>query len=263
MQAITLEVIVRVVFGVRGLARFEELSARLRKVLEPMGGRLRAVLSILAGDGFDGGPDAVRFAARRAAVDELLYDEIAQRRRAPDLAERADVLSMLLLATDEDGRGMTDTEVRDELVTILLAGHETTATALAWTFERLVHNPGVLREVGRELDAGGHEYLDAVIKESLRARPVLPNVGRVLAEEHELFGYVLPAGTGVLPSITLLHRREASFPEAGAFRPARRLGERPTSSAQEEIAASPRSSSPPPPGCISARASRFPVPCRA
>ena len=228
MQAITLEVIVRVVFGVRGLARFEELSARLRKVLEPMGGRLRAVLSILAGDGFDGGPDAVRFAARRAAVDELLYDEIAQRRRAPDLAERADVLSMLLLATDEDGRGMTDTEVRDELVTILLAGHETTATALAWTFERLVHNPGVLRELRRELDAGGHEYLDAVIKESLRARPVLPNVGRVLAEEHELFGYVLPAGTGVLPSITLLHRREASFPDAGAFRPERFLGAGPS-----------------------------------
>jgi cytochrome P450 len=228
MQTITLEVIVRVVFGVRGLARFEELSAALRKVLEPMGGRLRAVLSILAGDGFDGGPDAARFAARRAAVDALLYDEIIQRRGAPDLAERDDVLSMLLLATDEEGRGMTDTEVRDELVTILLAGHETTATGLAWTFEQLVRHPGVLREVRRELDAGGHEYLDAVIKESLRARPVLPNVGRVLAEAHELFGHVLPAGTGVLPSITLLHRRAATFPEPEAFRPERFLGAGPS-----------------------------------
>ncbi len=228
MQTITLEVIVRVVFGIRGTARFEELDAALRKVLEPMGGRLRAVLSILAGDGFDGGPDAERFAARRAAVDALLYDEIAARRAAPDLAERDDVLSMLLLATDEEGRGMTDVEVRDELVTILLAGHETTATGLAWTFERLVRHPGVLREVVRELDAGGHEYLDAVVKESLRVRPVLPNVGRVLSEDHELFGHELPAGTGVLPSITLLHRREATFPDAAAFRPERFLGRQPS-----------------------------------
>ncbi len=224
MQTITLEVIVRVVFGVRGLARFEELNAALRRVLEPMGGRLRAVLSILAGDGFDGGPDAARFAARRAAVDALLYDEISRRRAAPDLAERGDVLSMLLLATDEDGVGMTDQEVRDELVTILLAGHETTATGLAWTFERLVRHPGVLREVRRELEEGGHEYLDAVVKESLRVRPVLPNVGRVVSEDHELFGHVLPKGTGVLPSMTLLHRREASFPDAAAFRPERFLG---------------------------------------
>ena len=228
MQTITLEVVVRVVFGVRGVARFEELATRLRRVLEPMGGRLRAVLSVLAGDGFDGGPDAARFAARRAAVDELLYDEIAARRRAPDLAERDDVLSMLLLATDEEGRGMTDVEVRDELVTILLAGHETTATGLAWTFERLVRHPGVLREVLRELDDGGHGYLDAVIKESLRVRPVLPNVGRVLAADHELFGHALPAGTGILPSITLLHRREESFPEPAAFRPERFLGPGPS-----------------------------------
>lgn len=225
MQAVTLDVVVQVVFGVRDVARMEALGAALRKVLEPMGGRLRAVLSLLAGDGPSGGADAERFARRRAVVDRLLYDEITRRRAAPDLAERDDVLSMLLLAQDEDGRGMSDVEVRDELVTILLAGHETTATGLAWTFERLVRHPGVLREVRRELDAGGHEYLDAVIKEALRVRPVLPNVGRVVAEDHVLFGHELPAGTGVLPSINLLHRREATFPDPSAFRPERFLGE--------------------------------------
>ncbi len=228
MQAITLEVVVRVVFGVRGASRGEELSAALRQVLEPMGGRLRAVIGILAGEGPGGGPDAERFARRRAAVDALLFAEIGRRRRAPDLATRDDVLSMLLLARDEDGEGMSDQEVRDELVTILLAGHETTATGLAWALERLVRHPAVLREVLRELDAGGHDYLDAVVKETLRVRPVLPNVGRVLAEEHELFGHRLPAGTGVLPSITLLHRNAVAFPAAEEFRPERFLGQSPS-----------------------------------
>ncbi len=228
MQQITLDIVVRVVFGVRGAARFEELSSRLRRLLEPLGGRVRAMLSLLAGQGTGGGPDAQRFAARRAAVDELLYDEIATRRRAPDLAERDDVLSMLLLATDEEGRGMSDVEVRDELVTILLAGHETTATGLAWTFERLVRKPSVMREVRRELEEGGHDYLDAVIKETLRVRPVLPNVGRVLAEDHELLGHRLPAGTGVLPSIVLLHRNPSEFPDPGEFRPERFLGAGPS-----------------------------------
>ena len=230
MQRITLDVILRVVFGLRDAARLEELSARLRAVLEPIGNRWVAALSALMGRGeLGGGPEARRFAARRAAVDEMLYAEIAARRRVPDLASRDDVLSMLLVARDEDGHGMEDVEVRDELVTLLLAGHETTATALAWAFERLLRHPAALEQAREDAAAGTHAYLDAVAQEALRARPVLPNVGRVLAADWELGGYLLPAGTAVLPSIALLQRREADFPEAEAFRPERFLGPSPPS----------------------------------
>ena len=222
MQTITLEVIVRVVFGVREGARFDALCRRLREVLEPMGGRARALVSVLSGG--DGSPDDARFAARRAAVDALLHAEIARRRRAPDLAERDDVLSMLLLATDEDGVGMTDGEVRDELMTLLLAGHETTATALAWTFERVVRHPEVEARLREELAEGGHAYADAVVKESLRARPVLPNVGRVLAAPWTLAGHELPAGTMLMPSIALMQRRQAAIPPPDRFWPQRVLG---------------------------------------
>ena len=222
MQTITLEVIVRVVFGVREGARFDALCLRLREVLAPMGGRMRALVSVLSGG--DGGPEDARFAARRAAVDELLYAEIAPRRRAPDLGDREDVLSMLLLAADEDGVGMTDVEVRDELMTLLLAGHETTATGLAWTFERVVRHPAVQAELRAELERGEHVYADAVVKESLRVRPVLPNVGRVLSAPWTLMGHELPAGTVLMPSIALQHRRESSFPSADEFRPERFLG---------------------------------------
>ncbi len=227
MQAITLEVIVKVVFGVRQVARFEELSARLRELLRPIGGRLRTVLGVLAGgDGMQGGPDARAFAARRAAVDELLFAHIAEARADPGLAARDDVLSMLLLARDEDGFGMEDQEVRDELLTLLLAGHETTATALAWAFERLVRTPDVLARLQASLEGEdrGHAYLDATAREVLRIRPVLPNVGRILAEPFALAGHVLPAGTAVLPSISLSHVDERSFPDAGEFRPERFLG---------------------------------------
>jgi cytochrome P450 family 135 len=226
MRRITLEVIVRVVFGVREAARHEELSARLRTVIEPLGGRVRAILGALAGGapGTTAGPDAERFAARRAAVDELIYAEIERRRTVPRLEERDDVLSLLLLARDEEGEGLSDSEIRDELVTLLLAGHETTATALAWAFERLLRHPQALARAREEALAGGHEYLDAVAKEALRVRPVLPNVGRVLADEWELAGHVLPKGTAVLPSIALMHRRDEVFPDAEAFEPERFLG---------------------------------------
>ena len=230
MQAITLEVIVKVVFGVRGSARFEELSARLRALLEPVGGRLRTVVSVLSGgDGMGGGPDAERFVARREAVDELLFRHIADARSDPGLAARDDVLSMLLLARDEDGVGMSDQEVRDELVTLLLAGHETTATALAWTFERLLRTPEVLAAARSAIAAGDEAatrtYLDAIAREALRLRPVLPNVGRVLSAPFALGGHLLPAGTAVLPSISLSHVRSEAYPDPEAFRPERYLGD--------------------------------------
>jgi len=127
-------------------------------------------------------------------------------------------MSLLLQARDEDGEPLSDKELRDELVTLLVAGHETTATSLAWTLERITRHPEVLARL--EDDADG-EYLDAVIKESLRLRPVVPAVARQLAEPVELGGYELPAGVSIVPSIYLTHRRPDIYPEPLAFKPER------------------------------------------
>ena len=165
-----------------------------------------------------------RSAAR--AVDELIYEEIARRREAPDLDEREDVFSMLLLARDEDGQAMTDQELRDELVTLLVAGHETTATGLAWAFELLLRNPRVLERLRARSRTGDDAYLDAVVKETLRLRPVIAGVGRVVrGEPFELGGYVIPPGIEINPSIAAIHRRADRYPEPREFRPERFLGD--------------------------------------
>src|SRR5919197_2566490 len=149
-----------------------------------------------------------RFLGLRDAADELIYDEIARRRAAPDTPERDDVLSILLQARDDEGNAMTDVELRDELMTLLVAGHETTATTLAWAFDLLLRHPPALARLRAEVDAGeSDEYLDAVIKEALRLRPVLPGVVRKLTAPLELNGYELPAGIRVAPNIYLTHRR--------------------------------------------------------
>jgi len=227
MREITSSVIVRTVFGVREAARHAELAARLRTVLEPVGSRLRVTLSLLSGGTIGDGGAGRDFNRKVAAVDELLFAEVAARRGEPDLERREDILSTLLLAHDDEGVGMTDGEVRDELMTLLVAGHETTATALAWAFERLLRHEGVLVELDRTLAEGDTSYLDAVVRETLRLRPILPNVGRMVASEWRLGEWTLPPGVGVLPSIALLHRREDLFPEPEAFRPERFLGRRP------------------------------------
>src|SRR5581483_3195965 len=150
--------------------------ARLRAMIEPLA-RPRGIFLLTLLTAGRLGPDATgvkRFEENRDAVDELLYAEIARRRGDPTLAERDDVFSALLLAQDEGGEHLTDKEVRDELVTLLLAGHETTATGLAWTFDLLLHAPRIHE---RALE-GDDAYLDAVIKEALRIRPVIPGIGR-------------------------------------------------------------------------------------
>jgi cytochrome P450 len=153
-------------------------------------------------------------------VDELLFAEIARRRTEPDLDQRTDVFSALLLAQDENGDRLTDQEVRDELVTLLLAGHETTATGLAWTVDLLLHVPDVLARARR----GEVEYLDAVVKESLRVRPVIPGVGRVVrGGPFALNGWVIPEGVEINPSIRVVHRRRDLYPEPFSFRPERFL----------------------------------------
>jgi cytochrome P450 len=148
---------------------------------------------------------------------------IAERRRDPRVHRRTDVLSMLVGARFDDGTALSDDALRDEMVTLLTAGHETTATALAWTFERVLRHPFVRERLEDELARGDETYLDAVVKEALRSRPVVPSVGRVLAEPHEVGGHLLPAGATVVPSIALSHRREDTFPVAEAFRPERFL----------------------------------------
>jgi cytochrome P450 len=162
----------------------------------------------------------------KARADELLYAEIARRREAPDLDERTDVLSMLMRGAGGEA-GMSDDELRDQLVTLLLAGHETTATGLAWALERLVRHPQVLNRLRESLAAGDESYLDAVVTETLRVRPVIHDVARVLHAPVTIGDYDLPAGVTVVPSIGLVHSRDDVFPGAQEFRPERFLDERP------------------------------------
>jgi cytochrome P450 len=163
-----------------------------------------------------------------SALDALIIEELALRRAVPAAERRDDILSMLLEARDEDGNPMTDRELRDELVTLVVAGHETTATALAWTFELVLRHPEVWQRIVNEAHEGGFEYVDAVIKESLRMRPILPIIGRRVKEPVEVAGHTLPLGSGVSPNIFLAHYREASYPDAEQFRPERFIGEQPS-----------------------------------
>lgn len=224
MQSLTLRVIMRVVFGYRAGADEQALRTRLRSMIEPLA-RPRGlfVLMLLTGGRFSGDRGAARrFEQNRRAVDEVLFAEIARRRAEPDLAERDDVFSALLLAEDENGERLTDAEVRDELLTLLLAGHETTATGLAWSFDLLLHSPSVHR---RALE-GDDAYLDAVVKEGLRIRPVIPGIGRVVrGEDFKLNGYTIPAGIEINPSIRMIHRRADLYPDPTTFRPERFLGQ--------------------------------------
>jgi len=225
MQSLTLRVIMHAVFGMHDGPRQEELEERVRAVVDPVGSRLAVLVLALSG-GRVGAGAGRRFEESRRRLDELIYDEIARRRAVPDLAERDDIFSTLMLARDEDGRSLSDRELRDELVTLLVAGHETTATGLAWAFELLLRNPRVLERLRSELAAGDESYLDAVIKETLRLRPVILGVGRVVREEpFEVGGYLIPPGVEINPSIAAIHRRADRYPDPGAFRPERFLGD--------------------------------------
>jgi cytochrome P450 len=214
MQAITLDVVLRVIFGVDAESdRLGALRDRLRALLARVlgGGSMVAMASA--------GPKRVErsgiYNRWLRPVDALLHEQIEERRAAPG----DDVLSLLLAARHEDGSPMSDQELRDELVTLLVAGHETTATALSWTIERLTRLPGGWDA----LRAGGAEYAEAAAKEALRLRPVLPVVLRNLQRPATIAGVDLPAGTVVAPSIYLVHRRADVYPDPSAFRPERFL----------------------------------------
>jgi cytochrome P450 family 135 len=221
MQAITLEIILETVFGVHGGARMEPLRRALREFLDlTTDPRLLAPVLMI-------GPERIRhvpaFRRRIERVDELIASEIAERRAAPDLAERDDVLSLMVAARHEDGSPMSDAEIRDELLTLLVAGHETTATALAWAMERLTRHPSKLERLRDEVLAGEEAYLTATIQETLRLRPVIVIVIRKLTEPVQLGGWELPAGASVVPSIHLIHRDPEIYPEPHEFLPERFL----------------------------------------
>jgi cytochrome P450 family 135 len=223
MRALTFEVICRVVFGVTDPARVERLRTALVAVIDShpiymVSGTARRDLGPLS--------PGRRFARPLRVADALLLEVIALRRREPDLDERSDVLSLLLRARDEEGAPMTDRELRDELFTMLGAGHETTATGLAFAFEQLLFAPRVLARLRDEIAAGdGDVYLDAVVKESLRRRPVIDAAERTLTAPRTVAGWDLPTGVKVYPGIALVHMREDLYPRAHEFRPERFVDE--------------------------------------
>jgi cytochrome P450 family 135 len=226
MQAVTLEVILRVVFGVSDESRLGRLREQLGKVLMDTASPGMQLLALGTRRFGSRGPWG-RFERVLKGADEQLHEEIAARRLDPGLEERDDILSALILARFEDGGGMDDDELRDQLMTLLLAGHETTATALAWTFDLLLRHPAKLARLRESLEAGEEDYLRATISESLRLRPVVPLAGRRLAVDLEVDGQTLPAGTDVTPSIWLTHTRADIYPEPFDFRPERFLDEPP------------------------------------
>lgn len=226
MSEITLEVILRTVIGATDPARLAALRNIMPRLLK---------VGLLETLGF-ARPDRLRHRPWRAlrwriaAADELLYAEIADRRADPNLAARTDAMAMLVRTDDHDGRAMTDRELRDQLMTLLVAGHDTTATALSWALERLTRHPAALAKAVRAAEASaagdpaGDEYLDAVAKETLRIRPVVFDVGRLLTEPTDVAGYRLPAGAMVVPAMGLVHDNAALYPDPGRFDPDRMLG---------------------------------------
>lgn len=220
MQTLTLDVILRVVFGVERGARLERLRGALVHMLALTTNAATATLLLVVG------PQKIRTGLIKRLlkeVDQLLYQEITDRRRADDLDERTDVLSMLLKAAHSDGRPMGDHEIRDELITLLLAGHETTASGLAWAVEQISRHPDVQSQLQEEVRGDSSGYVDAVVKETLRLRPVLPLVIRRLTAPTDIGGVSLPAGVCVAPSIYLMHRRPEIYPDPQQFRPERFL----------------------------------------
>jgi cytochrome P450 family 135 len=226
MQAITLDVIVRVVFGITEPARI----ARWRELLSTMlnaGTSARFVVTQALRATLGARPALNGFDRLMAPVDAAIYDELARRREAADLAERDDILSVLMQARYDDGSPLSDVELRDELMTLLVAGHESTATMLAWAFERLIRHPDKLARVRDEARAGEDAYADAVVAETLRLRPVLPIVLRRLAAPMEVGGHELPEGAWIAPCAYLVHRRADLYAEPLRFRPERFLDRKP------------------------------------
>jgi cytochrome P450 len=223
-----LEIILQVVFGLtdeRRLAPFREAMTELLDISTAPSSGLRDILKKQYGIKWP----RLQHALRRS--DELIYAEIRRRRADPALAEGDDILALLLRTTTEEGDLLSDKEVRDQLVTLLIAGHETTATTLAWAVELLLQNPKALDKVRqsiRDSQSGGDDsYIDAVISETLRLRPPIPVFSREVAGDFELQGHRIPKGTLLVAHIGYIHQRDDHFENPAAFMPERFLGKRP------------------------------------
>jgi len=222
LQALTLEVILRAVFGLDSGARLDALRNRLAGILE-YGARPSSMLPM-----FQRGRRWRQFAQARGEADALIYETIDER-RANGGEDRDDILAMLLSARHEDGSPMSPVELRDELMTLLVAGHETTASELAWAFERLTRTPDVLERLTAEIDSGdGDAYVTATVYETLRRRPVLPNAApRLVMEPIEVGGWRYEPGVCLIADSYLLHHDPDVYPDPYAFRPERFLDEQP------------------------------------
>jgi cytochrome P450 len=231
MQDLTLKIVLRAVFGLDPGPRFEALRQRLQKMLV-FGDRPISLMpppkdSVAARLLERVGPFA-EFVRNQAEVDELLFELIAERRAEGEASERNDVLAMLLEARHEDDSPMSEQEIRDELLTLLVAGHETTATTLAWAFERLAREPQVLARLVDEVDGDDDAYLTATLQETLRTRPVLPNAApRLVTKPIKVGGWSYPTGCCLVPNGYLIHHDPEIYPEPFAFRPERFLDEQP------------------------------------
>jgi cytochrome P450 len=229
MQDLTLRIILRAVFGLDPGQRFDTLRGRLQAMLE-FGDRPISLMpppkgSVAARVVERVGPFA-HFIRMQAEVDALIFELIGERRA--EGADGDDVLAMLIEARHEDDSPMSQQEIRDELMTLLIAGHETTASTLAWAFERLQHDPRVLGRLVEEIDVGEDAYLTATIQETLRIRPVLPNVApRLVAKPIEIGGWTYPAGCSLVPNSYLIHHDPEIYPEPDRFQPERFLDEQP------------------------------------
>jgi hypothetical protein len=223
-QRLTLDVILRVVFGVESAERRDVYRAALDGLMNP---RVASIMFLPDPIGRDFGrfsPGGL-LASRRKAVDDLLTEEIVARRADPEAESKEDVLSVLLSARDEDGHGFTDEELRDELKGLVVAGHETTATAIAWTLHFLAHNPDKRDKLMADLDAGSKEYLGAVIKESMRLRAPVFDAIRMATRDTTLAGQPVPAGALVAANFCVVHLDPKVWPEPESFIPERHLVE--------------------------------------
>ena len=223
LQSLTMEVILRAVFGLDPGPRLERVRDLLTHNLE-MGANPASMIPAL-----QRGRRWSEFVSRRDESDALLFELIDERRADPDGEQRDDVLAMLLAARHEDGSPMSKQELRDELMTLLVAGHETTASELAWVFERLARTPRVTKRLLAEIDSGdGEAYLTATIQETLRRRPVIPNAApRLTKEPVEIGGFRYPEGVCLIPNAYLIHHDPQIYPDPYEFRPERFLDESP------------------------------------
>ena len=235
MQEISLRVILRAVFGIDEGARFQQLRQLLVSMLDAFNSPLTStviffpILQQDLGDWSFWG----RFLRQRQQIDELLYSEIRERREQPD-SNRTDILSLMMSASDENGQLMTDVELRDELMTLLFAGHETTASSLAWAFYWIHHLPEVREKLLKELESIGSDpdpteiarlpYLTAICSESLRIYPiVLFSFARIVKSPIEIMGYKFDPGTVLTACVYLTHHREDIYPDSKSFKPERFL----------------------------------------